>query len=103
MLSNPLANAQATSETGLDIKNCDSTLFSSIRSEGTTIRATKNIGTHVSTRNQNLRFLAFTMKFFRIAAAEAAEENIIIIKTRSVCVLKKRHARQYFQKEEKKS
>jgi len=68
MLSNPLVTPQATSAKGLDIKNCDSTVFSSIKTEGTTINTTNNIGTIVSRKNQNRLFLAFTMKFFRIAA-----------------------------------
>ena len=68
MLSKPLVIPQATFAKGFDIKNCDWTVFSSIKTEGTTINTTNSIGQIVSRKNQNRLFLAFTMKFFRIAA-----------------------------------
>ena len=75
MLSNPLVSPHAMFANGLDIKNCDFTVFSSIKCEGTTIKDIKNIGTSVSTRNQTRLFLVFTTTFFPMAARNADQNE----------------------------
>ena len=75
MLSNPLVSPHAMFANGLDIKNCDFTVFSSIKCEGTTIKDIKNIGTSVSTRNQARLFLVFTTTFFPMAARNADQNE----------------------------
>jgi len=75
MLSNPLVSPHAMFANGLDIKNCDFTVFSSIKCEGTTIKDIKNTGTSVSTRNQARLFLVFTTTFFPMAARNADQNE----------------------------
>tara|TARA_B100000401_G_scaffold23396_1_gene14040 strand:- start:151 stop:573 length:423 start_codon:yes stop_codon:yes gene_type:complete len=111
MLSNPLVSPHAMFANGLDIKNCDFTVFSSIKCEGTTIKDIKNIGTSVSTRNQARLFLVFTTTFFPMAARNADQNesntslrffiafwyHALSLSLSLSCALKKGNHRDYFQ------